>query len=53
MLVISISSADLWLHQKIEENVNGRVIFVIMGIERWAPFYRIHDRANVLASDIS
>ncbi len=30
MLVISISSDYLYLHQKIEENNNGRAIFVIV-----------------------
>ncbi len=53
MLVISISSDDLCLHKKIKENINGRAIFVIVVVERWAPFYRMFDRQNVLASDIS
>ncbi len=43
MLVISIPSADLRLHQKIEENINGRANFMIVVVER----------QNVLASDIS
>ncbi len=34
MLVISIPSADLCLNQQIEENVNGRAIFVIVVVER-------------------
>ncbi len=38
MLVISIPSADLCLHQKIEENVNGRAMFVIVVVERWTFF---------------
>ncbi len=33
MLVMSIPSADLCLHQKIVENVNGTAIFVIVVIE--------------------
>ncbi len=53
MLVISILSDDLCLHKKIKENINGRAIFVIVVVERWAPFYRIFDRHNVPASDIS
>ncbi len=53
MLVISTPSADLCLHRNIEENVNGRAIFVIVVVERWASFYRIYDRQNVLAADIS
>ncbi len=53
MLVISIPSADQCSHQNIEENVNGIAIFVIVVVERWAPFYRIYDRQNVPASDIS
>ncbi len=51
MLVISIPSADLCLQQKME-NVNGRAIFVIVVVERWASFYRIYDRQNKLASNI-
>ncbi len=53
MLVISILSDNLCLHQGIMENTNGRAIFVIVMIERWTSFYRIHDRQNVLASNIS
>ncbi len=53
MLVTSIPSADLCLNQKIEENVNGWAIFVIGVVERWISFYRIYDRQNDLASDIS
>ncbi len=34
MLVVSIPSADLCLNQQIEENVNGRAIFVIEVVER-------------------
>ncbi len=34
MLFISIPSADLCVHQKIEENVNGRAIFVIVVVKR-------------------
>ncbi len=44
MLVISIPSADLCLYQKIEEIVNGRVIFEIVVVKRCASFYRIDDR---------
>ncbi len=53
MLAISISSDYLCLHKKIKENINGRAIFVIVVVERWASFYRIFDRQNVPASDIS
>ncbi len=53
MRVISISFDDLCLHKKIKEDINGRAIFVIVVVERWAPFYRIFDRQNVPASDIS
>ncbi len=53
MLVISILSDDLCLHKKIKENINVRAIFVIVVVERWAPFYRIFDRQNVPASDFS
>ncbi len=53
MLVVSIPCTDLSLHQKIEENVNGRAIFAIVVAERWASFYRIYDQQNVLVSDIS
>ncbi len=42
MLVISFSSDDLCLHQKIVENINGRAIFVIVVIECWTSFYRIY-----------
>ncbi len=49
MLVILISSDNLCLHRKIKENINGRVIFVMVVVERWAPFYRIFDRQNVRA----
>ncbi len=52
MPFISIPSSDLCLHQKINENVKGRAIFVIVVVERWASFYRIHDRKNVRASNI-
>ncbi len=51
MLVISISSDDFCLHPKIEENINGRAIFVIVVVERQASVYRIYDRQNVLASN--
>ncbi len=44
MVVISIPSTDLCLHQKIEEDVNVRAIFVIVVVERWASFYRNNDR---------
>ncbi len=50
---MSIPSDDICLHQNIVENINGRSIFVIIVIERWTTFYRIYDRQNVLASDIS
>ncbi len=53
MLVISISSVFLWLHQKFEESVNGRAIFVIVVVERWAYFYCIYDQQLDLAMDIS
>ncbi len=53
MLVNSIPSTDLCLHQKIKESVNGRAIFVIVVVERWASCYRVYDRQNCLASDIS
>ncbi len=36
----------------IKENINGRAIFVIVVVERWASFYCIYDRQNVPASDI-
>ncbi len=53
MLAIFIPSTELCLHQKNDESVNGRTIFVIVVVERWASFYRIHDRHSVLAADIS
>ncbi len=53
MLGSSIPSADLCLHQKIEGNVNGRAIFVIVVVELWPCFYRIYDRQSDLASNIS
>ncbi len=53
MLPISISYDDLCLHKKIKKNINGRAIFVIVVVERWASFYRIYDRQNVPASGIS
>ncbi len=53
MLAISISSDDKCLHEKIKVNINGRAIFVIVLVGRWASFYRIFDRQNVPASDIS
>ncbi len=53
MLAISNSSDDLCLHKKIKENINGRANFVIVVVVRWASFYRIFDRQNVPASDIS
>ncbi len=53
MLAISIPSAGLCLHWKNKENIYGRTIFVIVVVERWASFYRIYDRQNVPASDIS
>ncbi len=53
MLVISISSDYLCLQQKNEENINGRAIFVIVVVGRWAYIYRNYDRQNVLASNIS
>ncbi len=52
MLVISIMSDNLCLHQNIVEKFYGRAIFVIVVIERWTSFYRIYDRQNVLASNI-
>ncbi len=53
MLAISISYDDYCLHEKIKVNINGRAIFVIVVVERWALFYRIFGRQNVPASDIS
>ncbi len=52
MPAISIPSDDYCLYKKITENVDGRAIFVIVVVERWASFYRIYDRQNVPASDI-
>ncbi len=34
ILVISISSADLWLHKKIKEHINVSAIFVNVVVER-------------------
>ncbi len=53
MLAISIASVYLCLHKKIKENINGRAIFVIVMVEPGASFFRIFDRQNVPASDIS
>ncbi len=53
MLAISISIDDLCLHKKIKENIDGRAIFVIVLVERWASFYRVFDGQNIPASDIS
>ncbi len=53
MLVISIPSDDLFVLQKIEEDINGKAIFVIVVVERWTSFYRIYGLQNVLASNIS
>ncbi len=53
MPFLSIPSADFCLQQTINENVNGRAIFEIVVVERRASFYRIHDRKNVRASNIS
>ncbi len=39
--------------KKNKENIDGRTIFMIVVVERWASFYRIYDRQNVPASDIS
>ncbi len=50
MLVISILSDDLCLHQKIRKNVIGRAIFVIAVVEHWAAFYSIYERQHVLAA---
>ncbi len=33
--------------KKIEENINGRAIFMIVAIERPTSIYRIYDRQNV------
>ncbi len=52
MLVISIPSDNLCLHQEIVENINGRAIFVTVVIERRTSFFRIYDRQNDLASNI-
>ncbi len=53
MFAVLIPSDDSCLHKKIKETINGRAIFVIAVVERWASFYRIDDRQNVPASDIS
>ncbi len=53
MLAISTPAYDLCLHQKIVENINGRAIFMIVMIKRRHSFYRINDRQNVPASNIS
>ncbi len=53
MLAKSIPFDDLWLHLKIKENISGRAIFVIVVVECWVSFYRMYDRQNVPASDIS
>ncbi len=53
MLAISISSDDLCLHKQIKDNIDGRAIFVIVVVERWASFYRNYDRQNVPASNTS
>ncbi len=53
MLAIPIDFNDFCLHKTIKENINGRAIFVIVVVERWALFYRIFDRQKVPASDIS
>ncbi len=52
MLVVSISSDGLFLAPKNEENIVDKAIFVIVVVGRWASFYRIYDRQNVLASKI-
>ncbi len=44
MLVIFIPSVDSYLHKKVEENVKGRAIFMIVVAERWASFNRIYER---------
>ncbi len=53
MPAISIPSDNLYLYKQIKENINGRAIFVIVVVERWASFYRFYDRHSVPASDIS
>ncbi len=53
MFAISILSDNLCLHKKIKKNINGRTIFVIVVAERWVSFYRIFDRQNVQASELS
>ncbi len=53
MLAISISSDDLCSHKKIKEIINGSAIFAFVVVERCDSFYRIFDRQNVPASDIS
>ncbi len=40
MLVISSLCDDLCFHIKIEENINGKAISVIMFVELSASFYR-------------
>ncbi len=53
MLAISIPSDGLCLQYKNKEHIDGRTIFMIVVVERLASFYRIYDRQNVPASDIS
>ncbi len=53
MLVISIPSYELWLQpKKIEENFNGRAIFVIVVVNLNASFNHIYGRQKNLASNI-
>ncbi len=53
MLVISIPSDLLFLYQNINENISGTANIVIVVVGRWVAFYRVYDRQNVLASNIS
>ncbi len=53
MLATSLLSDGLCLHKKNKENIDGRTIFVIVVVERWVSIYRIFDRQNIPASDIS
>ncbi len=53
MLAISIPSDNLCLDQEIKEHIYDRAIFVITVVERWTSSYRIYDRQNVPASDVS
>ncbi len=53
MFAISISSDNLCLHKKINKTSMVEPVFVIVVAERWVSFYRIFDRQNVSASELS